>query len=249
MTQKIRGAFAYPTVIIFAMSGVGMYMMIGVLPKVSEAFSKLNIEMPLTTRLIMDFGIFVGHNTPLVIISFIAAIALFIFTVSVKPVRKQLINLLSKINVIKKVLDHIDVARYARTLSTLNKRGVDIIEALEISADTITQPELKKAAKAFSNDVSKGKLLSEALVAQKDVFPSVLIQTVKAGEKTGMLDKVLEEMAEFYESEVARSIKKLTDLLEPVLILVIGVLVGAMVVMLIAPIYNVVGSLQNAAQK
>jgi type IV pilus assembly protein PilC len=247
MTQKIRGAFAYPAVIMSAMGAVGLYMIVGVLPKVSGAFMKLNIQMPFATLMIMKLGVFVGENTIVVIGAIVGLAVLLVLTIMLPPVRKQILSLFAKLKPVKKVLDQIDIARYARTLSTLTRRGVSIVEALEISADTITQPKLHTAAKKFSGEVTKGKLLSQALLEEKKTFPPVLVQTVRAGEKTGMLDKVLEEMAEFYEAEVERSIKKLTDLLEPVLILVIGVLVGGMVVMLIAPIYNVVGSLQSAA--
>ena len=142
-----------------------------------------------------------------------------------------------------------DVSRYSRTLSILSKRGVPIVSSLDIAAQTIRQKKMRKIAANISEEVSKGKLISESLVGHKDLFPGSMVQTVKAGERTGSLDQVLAELASFYEGEVERSVKKMTTLLEPVLILVVGVIVGVMVVLIIAPIYGVIGGLQESISK
>ena len=248
LNQKVKGSLVYPAVIIAAMVVVGLYMLIGVLPKVAGAFSKLKMDMPLSSEIVMNVGVFVGDHVPLVLGTVIGAGILTAIALALEPVRKGIFSLLARIKTVRRVLDQIDMARYSRTLSTLTKRGVSIVQSLEISADTLQQTKMKNAAQSFAGEVTKGKLLSQALMEHKGVFPPILIQTVQAGEKTGMLDQVLAEMAEFYENEVERSIKKMTTLLEPVLILGIGVVVGAMVITMIAPIYNVIGGLQSSIQ-
>ena len=115
--------------------------------------------------------------------------------------------------------------------------------ALDVSSDVLKQPKLKQQAHEFSEGVSKGASLSDILKKDKSSFPVTMIQTIKAGEKTGSLELVLEELATFYEIEVDYSLKKATALLEPLLMLVIGVAVGAMVVLMITPIYSIVGNL------
>ena len=142
-------------------------------------------------------------------------------------------------------MDQLDTARFARTLSTLLKSGVPIMVALEVSSDVLKQPHLQKMAKTFSEGVSKGQSLSDILVKTKRSFPITMIQTIRAGEKTGSLEVVLEELAAFYEMEVDYGLKRATALLEPLLMLVIGIAVGGMVVLLITPIYSIVGGLEG----
>ena len=120
-------------------------------------------------------------------------------------------------------MDQLDVARFARTLSTLLKSGVPIMVALDVSADVIKQPRLRKEAVAFSQGVAKGESLSDILIRNKRAFPVTMVQTIKAGEKSGSLEVVLEELASFYEMEVDYSLKRATALLEPVMMLGIGI--------------------------
>ena len=149
-----------------------------------------------------------------IIISFVLFMLFYI-----RKTRTMIFALFVKLPVVSKVMNQIDVARFARTLSTLLKSGVPIMVALDVSSDVIAQPKLKKEAKIFSEGVSKGKSLSEILSKHKKLFPATMTQTIKAGEKTGSLEVVLEEMASFYEMEVDYSLKRATALLEPVLML------------------------------
>ncbi len=146
-------------------------------------------------------------------------------------------------------MNQIDVAQFARTLATLLQSGVPITEALNVSSDSLSQPQLRHQAKGFSESVSKGKSLSDILGENKQVFPTIMVQTIKTGEKTGTLEEVLKELADFYESEVEHQLKRITSLLEPVLMLVVGIIVGAMVIMIIAPIYSIIGNLETSMQK
>ena len=126
------------------------------------------------------------------------------------------------------------------------KSGVPIMVALDVSSDVLKQPHLKLQAKEFSEGVAKGQALSDIILKHKRSFPITMIQTLKAGEKTGSLEVVLEELATFYEMEVDYGLKRATALLEPLLMLVIGIAVGAMVVLLITPIYSIVGGLEGS---
>ena len=166
-----------------------------------------------------------------------------------KKSRSFIIHSLVRLPILRKVAMKVDVARFARTLSTLLRSGVQITTALDVASDTLGQPGLRRRAKEFAEGVSKGASLSNVLSSVKGTFPLVVIQTIKAGEKTGRLDEVLEELANFYESEVENDLKRLTSLLEPLMMLVIGVAVGAMVILVIAPIYSIVGSLQSSIRK
>lgn len=245
-TQKVKGSLMYPAVIIAAMIGEAVLMLVFVLPKLSTVFLSLNIELPLATKLILNFGKFVGENMVLSIGMFLGFIALAIFSFLYRPTRKIILNLITRVPVVKKMVVEIDVARFARTLSILLKSGVPIIETLDVASDAVTQPKWKEVAKDFSAKVARGKALSEVLMEKEEMFPAVLAQAVRTGEESGSLDVVLEDLADFYEKEVDYSLKRITSLLEPVLMLIIGIAVGVMVVLIITPIYSIVGGLDTA---
>ena len=244
-TQKVKGSLMYPAVIIAAMMGEALLMLLFVLPRLSQVFLSLEIELPLATRLILDFGGFVGENTALSLGVFFGLIIFVLFLFINKKTRGGIFSLLTKVGVVKKLVTEMDVARFARTLSILLKSGVPIIETLEVSAGAVSQPAWKEATKRFSTQVARGRTLSEVMLEEK-MFPAVLAQAVRTGEETGSMDVVLEDLADFYEKEVDYSLKRITSLLEPVLMLIVGIAVGVMVILIITPIYSIVGGLDNS---
>lgn len=246
MAQKVKGALMYPAVIVVAMMGNAVVMFTFVLPKISEVFSKMDFDLPITTRIVLAAGNFVGNNTLLVFGVIFLLLVMAVLTVVIRPTRSLILSILTKIPVVRKLRNQIDVSRFSRTLSTLLKTGVPIMEALDVSANVLDQPRLRAEAKKFSAGVAEGESLSDLLDKTQKVFPRVMTQTVRAGEKTGTLENVLLEMAEFYEKEVDFSLKRLTSIIEPVLMLVIGVAVGAMILMMVVPIYSLVGGFEGA---
>jgi type IV pilus assembly protein PilC len=246
LVQKVKGALMYPLVIVAAMLANFIVMLVFVLPKISEVFTELNVKLPPVTKIMLDFGNYVGNNTLLVVgvifLTLLAVVLLFL----IRSTRRMIANTFLKAPLVRNIANQLDVARFARTLSTLLKSGVPIIVALDVSSNMIRQPSLQKQAKEFSKGVSEGESLSEVLQkGKKNSFPSTVVQTIKAGEKSGSLEIVLEELAEFYEREIDYSLKRLTSLLEPLLLLVIGLAVGGMVVIMITPIYSLVGGIEG----
>lgn len=245
LRQTVTGSMMYPAVIIGAMFGNGLLMMLFVLPRIAGAFLKLDVPLPAYTKIVLTAGQFFGDHVGLVLIA-LAAIALtLVLLMMIRETRHALLKLVVKMPVFRKIMKHIDIARFARTLSTLLKSGVPIVEALDVASGTMTQGSTKREAGEFSKGVEKGESLSDVLVRHKTLFPPTMIQSIRAGERSGTLEQVLEEMADFYENEVGYSLKKLTSLLEPVLMLLIGVAVGGMVIIMIAPIYSIIGGLQS----
>lgn len=246
LSQKVKSAMMYPMVILAAMIGNSFIMLGFVLPKMSDVFLSLNADLPPVTRLVLNVGKTVGANMTLTFGVFFAIIFFVFLLFLIRKTRTLIFSYLVKLPVISKVMDQLDTARFARTLATLLKSGVPIMVALDVCSDVLSQPHLKRQAKEFSEGVAKGKSLSDIIQGQKHSFPVTMIQTLKAGEKTGSLEIVLEELAAFYELEVDYGLKKATALIEPLLMLVIGVAVGAMVVLLITPIYSIVGGLEGS---
>lgn len=245
LSQKVKSSMMYPAVIIAAMIANAFIMLGFVLPKMSEVFLSLNVELPPVTRFVLNSGKTIGDNLALTFGGLFSVIFLVITLFLIKSTRTIIFSYIVKLPVISKVMDQLDTARFARTLSTLLKSGVPIMVALDVASDVLKQPHLKKQAKEFSGDVAKGEALSEILTKNKRSFPATMTQTIRAGEKSGSLEIVLEELAAFYEMEVDYGLKRATALLEPLLMLFIGVAVGAMVVIMITPIYSIVGGLQQ----
>lgn len=245
LSQKVKGSMMYPAVIIIAMFINGLVMMTFVLPKIAQAFLKLDVPLPFYTRALLLFGDFVGKNIPLVILTIVAVTVGIIGAFMMAPVRRAALKQFVKLPGVHGVVLEIDVARYSRTLSTLLKNGVPVIEALDVASDGMSEENMRKTAAEFSKRVAKGESLSDILVTKRGQFPSLMVQTIRAGERSGSLEESLSDMASFYESEVDYSLKRLTGLLEPVLMLLIGAVVGLMVIIMIAPIYSIIGGLQN----
>lgn len=245
MTQKIKSSMMYPIIIVAAMLANAFIMLGFVLPKMSDVFLSLNVDLPVTTRFLLSLGKSVGENMALTFGLFFLFLFMVVMLFVVRKTRTIIFSIFVKLPVIKKVMEQLDTARFSRTLSTLLKSGVPIMVALDVAVDVIKQPKLKKQAVEFSRGVSKGQSLSEIMDSIKTAFPVAMTQTIKAGEKTGSLEIVLEELASFYEMEVDYSLKRVTALIEPLLMLIIGIAVGGVVVLLITPIYSIVGGLEG----
>ncbi|KKQ45932.1 MAG: hypothetical protein US62_C0007G0007 [Candidatus Woesebacteria bacterium GW2011_GWA1_37_8] len=246
LTQKVKSSMMYPAVILAAMLANGFIMLGFVLPKMSEVFLSMDVKMPLATRFLLSFGKTVGQNLALTMALVFFAIFVVVILFVIRKTRTIIFSFFTRLPVVKKVMEQLDTARFARTLSTLLKSGVPIMVALDVSSDVVRQPYLRKESKEFSRGVAKGESLSDILGSSKHSFPVTMIQTIKAGEKTGSLEIVLEELASFYEMEVDYGLKRATALLEPLMMLVIGLVVGVMVVLLITPIYSIVGGMEGS---
>ncbi len=245
LSQKIKGSMMYPAIIIVAMIGNGIVMTFFVLPKIATAFLKLDVPLPLPTRIFLTIGNYIGTHILLTAVAMLIFAIICFLVIYLRTTRNILLTYVKRFPLVRKIINQIDIARFARTLSTLLRSGVLITQALDVTSDVLTDPEFKKEVKNFSLGIEKGETLSKVLSTQNNLFPPVMLQTIKAGEKTGTLDQTLEDMAIFYESEVDYALKRATALLEPLLMLFIGIVVGAMVIIMIAPIYGIISGLQQ----
>ncbi|NMB56344.1 type II secretion system F family protein [Candidatus Beckwithbacteria bacterium] len=245
LTKKIQGAMMYPAVILIAMLGMGIGMMLFVLPKLSETFMKMKIEMPPMTKAVFAFGTFVGKNVMPVSFVLLSVIVIIVFLFTFYQTRRAIGSFLVNLPILSKLFRQMDWARFARTLATLLQSGVPVIESLNISAQVLTQNDMKKVASNFEKELEKGKTIAEVLGKGKKAFPSLMIQTIKTGEKTGTLDSILLDVALFYENELEDMLKELSSMLEPIIMLVLGIAVGAMVLIILAPVYSILGDLQG----
>lgn len=246
LTSKVKGAMMYPAIIFVAMIGMGILMFFFVLPQIGKVFLSLNLPLPAPTRLLFQLSIaFSKQVVPIVILAIFSLIGGF-FALRSQLVKDGLLNLLGLIPFIRRLIQKIDLARFSRIFSTLMKSAVPITEALEISLSLLSWKDYRNLKVTIPEQIRKGRTLASAMKEQ-NVFPSLVVQMIAAGEKTATIDSTMADLATFYEEEVEEEVKGLTQIIEPIMMLLVGIAVGVMILSIIAPIYSVVGNFQQAA--
>jgi len=243
--KKIRGAMIYPALILISTLGLMIVLAIFVLPNLIPVFRSFYIDLPLTTRILVkmieggkDYGIFA-------LLSGISIVALFVFISRFKRTKIITSKLVLKTPLLSKISRFINLARFSRTLHALIKGGVPIVEALDISADTLNNYVYKKELRNLSLSVQKGEKMGNYLAGKSKMFPSVFCRMISVGEKTGKLDESLLYLAEFYEKEVDDLTKNISTIIEPLLLIIIGLLVAFIAISIIMPIYELTHGLSG----
>lgn len=240
LKRAVRGGLMYPIVILVALVAVGFTMMIFVVPKLIEVFEGFDVELPLTTRILIAISGVFERYWYFVIIGLVGLIAGTWALLKVRSVKEVVLHSLLYTPVIGPIMQKINLARFSRNLSSLLSSGVSFIEALDILGANTPHPSYAKILIAAKEHVKQGKALSDFLQDFPRLFPPLVTNIIKVGEETGQLDAVLQEVALFYEGEVDQTMKNLTSIMEPVLMVGIGLAVGALAISIISPIYNLV---------
>jgi type IV pilus assembly protein PilC len=238
LTSKVKGAMTYPAVIIFAMAGIGTFMMVVVVPKITEMFKDFSAELPLPTRIIIGLSDFIAANGIFVGIGFMLLIIIFAKILRTEKGKYYWQALLLKLPVISPIIKKINLARFARTISSLLKTDIMIIKSFQITASILGNLHYRAALNEMAEKIKKGGQINEVIKNYPKLFSPVIVQMILVGEQTGQLDTVLEELADFYESEVSQTMDSLPSIIEPLLILILGIGVGAMAVAIIMPMYS-----------
>lgn len=243
LKRAVRGALLYPAVILAALVAVAFAMLVFVIPKLAEVFAGFNVELPLLTRLLLYLGAFMEAYWYAVLLGMVAGGIGGWWLWRVPGIKSRLLHGFLYMPVLGRIMQQVNLARFSRSLSSLLKSGVAFTEALDIMSANTPHPSYSRLLKESSEHVKKGKPLSEWLARAKRLFPVLMVNVVKVGEETGDLDRVLEETARFFEGEVDQVMKNLTAVLEPALMIIIGLAVGALAVAVISPIYGLVNVL------
>lgn len=244
LRSKIKGALMYPAVIVTAMIGVGVLMLTLVVPKLAETFEELGVDLPLTTRLVIATGTFLAERWYLAFPLFFLLV--FLFWRAIKtPMGKQIIDTWSlKVPVISGIIQKTNTALMTRTLSSLISSGVPIVRALEITSQVVGNLHFRESLSVSSEKVRKGTKLSASLKEYEHLYPLMVTQMIEVGEETGETGSMLAKIAEFFESEVTNTAKSLTSILEPILMLLVGIVVGFFAISMIQPMYSLISGFQ-----
>lgn len=242
LKTKIRGALIYPCVILVVMGVIGIVVSVFVLPKFSEFLLGMNIELPIYTRILIGIGNYSQKFWYLAIIIPIALAYGFMMIVKTKTGKRVLDTVLIKTPLIASFIKKSNSAVLIRSLSSLNASGISLIRSLEITADTVGNSYFKYALLDAVEKVKKGEKLSNALKPYASIFPFGAIDMMEVGEETGKTSVVLKKLSDFYEQEVIEQTKNFSVIIEPILLVFLGLVVAFFAISIIEPMYS---SLQN----
>jgi len=243
LTRKIKGALIYPTIIIIVMIVIGILMLLYVVPTLISTFKELNVELPMSTQIIIFTSDFLT-NHPLSVIG-IFLVLLFIFPWLARTERgKRLLSTVSlHLPLFSTIVKKINSSRTSRTLASLIDSGVNIIEALSITKDVLQNHRYKQVLENAKVDVQKGAPISESFKKASNLYPILVGEMMAVGEETGKLSEMLNRLAVFYEEEVAEATKDMTTVIEPVLMIIIGAIVGFFAISMIKPMYSMMSGI------
>jgi type IV pilus assembly protein PilC len=234
---KIKSAMFYPAVIALVAGGITTFLMIVVVPAFVKIFEQAGAELPLPTRMLLMVSNFLRHYIIFLIIG------LIVFVVGLRQYYKteagsmRIDRLLLRLPIFGTLLRKIAVAKFTRTFGTLVKSGVPILQALDTVAKTSGNRVIEKAVLAAKESIREGERISEPLKAS-GTFPPMVIQMISVGEETGNLDAMLGKIAEFYEQEVDAAVSGLTSMIEPVVVVFMGVIIGAIAISMYMPMFQ-----------
>ena len=243
LKRAVKSALIYPVAVLGIAGGVITLLLWKVVPIFVTLFAGLGANLPLPTRIVIGLSNFVGSIYGLSIVVFFAA---GVFAMKVwygTPQGRLAIDAtLLKLPILGMLLRKIAVARFTRTLGTLISSGVPILEGLDITAKTSGNAVVERAIQKTRKAVEAGRSLVDPL-KETEVFPGMVTQMIAVGEQTGAMDAMLQKIADFYEDEVDSAVKDLLTLMEPVMIMFLGIVVGGIVISMYLPLFSLIGKL------
>jgi type IV pilus assembly protein PilC len=242
LKAKVKGAMTYPTVVLIVAMLVIVVILLFVIPTFEKMFAEFGGALPGPTQIVIDMSAFVQANWLVMILALVAFFIGFKYFLKWEKGRIMFDRWILFTPVFGPLLRKVAVARFSRTLSTMVSSGVPILQALDIVARTSGNKTVELGVLEAKKSISEGQSLAEPLDETR-VFPPMVIHMISIGEATGALDTMLGKIADFYDSEVDQAVENLTALIEPFMIVFLGVVVGGMVVSMYLPIFKIAGSI------
>jgi len=238
LLAKIKSALTYPIIIVVAMLGIGVGMILYVIPQIQFIFEGAGVQLPLPTRIVLALSDILQHQGIYILIGLI--LLGFGYSRFLKTERGKLIvhKIMLTSPIMGGITKKVNIARFTRNLSSLLKTDIPIVQTFSIIERTLGNIYFKRAMKETSEKVKEGVTISQVLEQHSELFPPILIQMVSVGEQSGTLEVIAEEIAQFYEEDVDQTMTSLPTILEPVIMLIIGAAAGGLVAAIILPIYS-----------
>jgi type IV pilus assembly protein PilC len=242
LKAQVKGAMVYPVAVICIAGIVIAVILWKVIPTFASMFAGLGAELPLPTRIVIAMSNWFIRLLPFLIIGIILGVVLFRRYYATYGGRRVVDRMILKLPILGVIMQKISVARFCRTLATLISSGVPILDGLEITARTAGNAIIEDAIMAVRKAVESGLTVAQPL-KESGVFPPMVVQMIGVGEQTGALDNMLGKIADFYEEEVDQAVANLLTLMEPVMILFLGVTVGGIVISMYLPLFDLISKL------
>jgi type IV pilus assembly protein PilC len=238
LTKKIRGAMMYPAIILIAMVGIGYFMLTNVVPTLSATFRDLNVDLPLSTRFVIGVSDFLANNSIVSLILFVVVAGGMYLGLRTAAGRRLLDWTVLHMPVISPIAKEVNSARTARTFASLLSAGVEMVVATQITKDVLQNSYYKKVLGDIEKRIQKGESISEVFAENAHLYPPFVSEMVSVGEETGQVASMLMSVATYYENEVEQKTKDMSTIIEPFLMIFIGIAVGFFALSMIMPIYS-----------
>lgn len=237
--DKVKSALFYPVLVIVVFLIVLTTMLIVVIPKVSTVFSRLQVELPLPTKILIALSNALVNNSVVTVgslLAFFIGLGIFYYFK-----RDLLFRGLFSLPGVSGLMRQIDITRFARSMHLLLSSGLPITVALELAEEVILKKEILVLVQEAREQAVAGHAFSEGLRSKRKLFPPMMVKLMEVGEKTGTLESAMQNVSDHMDYQVTKDLKKMTTLLEPIMLVFVGVAVGGMMMAIIAPIYGLIG--------
>jgi type IV pilus assembly protein PilC len=238
LKKKIKGAMIYPCIILVAIVGIGIVMMIEVVPTLAQTFKEMNADLPQSTQVVIGISDFLVQYTVLALGMIVATVVGVVALLRTKIGRRGSDFFFLHLPAIGGMVREVNAARTARTLASLLSSGVDVLTALDITREVVQNSYFQEVLESAKKGVAQGEPLSESFTRREDLYPPFVGEMMAVGEETGQTSEMLKRLAAFYEDEVDRKTKDMSTIIEPFLMVFIGGAVGFFAVSMISPIYS-----------
>ena len=242
LKSQVKGAMTYPLVTLAIATIVLIVILVFVIPVFEDMFKDFGSELPAFTQLVIAASDFTKKNIIYLIIGLILFFIAFKKFYGTEKGRAVVDDLVLKLPIFGLLIRKVAVAKFTRTMGTMLSSGVAILEALDIVAKTAGNKTIEKAVYAVRSDIAEGRTMADPL-SESGVFPAMVCQMIAVGESTGALDAMLEKIAAFYDEEVDQAVENLTQLIEPFMLVFLGVTIGGLVIAMYLPIFKMAGAI------
>lgn len=242
LKSKVKGAMTYPIVTLIIAGAVLAVILVFVIPVFEDMFADMGGQLPAFTQMVVKASDFTKKNVIYIIVGLILFIFAFKKFHSTEKGRAFIDKNILRLPVFGDLIRKVAVSKFTRTMGTMLSSGVAILEALEIVAKTAGNKTIEKAVYTVRSDIAEGRTMADPLI-ESGVFPSMVCQMIAVGESTGALDAMLEKIAEFYDEEVDQAVENLTALIEPFMLVFLGITIGGLVIAMYLPVFKMASNL------
>lgn len=241
LRSKVRSALMYPLILLIASVGVLVLLLIFVLPRLSKAFLSSGVKLPWVTKFFLSISNMLTWSFIVDAIVIGGIVWFFLYFRTTPRGKKTFFWIISRLPVARDLVKKVALVRFTRTFGNLIGSGLSAVESLNLSGESLGNDQYARAVRETVQEIQNGKAISDALGKHPELFPRLLLSLIVVGERTGSLQEILLSYSDFSEEEVDNKLKDLTAVLEPVLLLIMGLMVGAIAFSIILPIYQLVG--------